>query len=236
VFTITNGRPDGNNHPIVGIVIQPIPNTELVAICSGAAISPTRFLTAAHCADPSRPVFVSFNSGPPFTGTFVPGTFTAHPDWCIGCGRGLPGFDSHDVAVVALAVTVALAAYGDLPSVGLVDTLAMRTGVDVVGYGVQGFIRGGGQPTPIFTAIRYFAPTVLVQSNNVQSVEFIKLSANPAQGKGGICFGDSGGPDVLAGTDTILAVNSYGTNGNCAGVTYSQRVDVPDILAFINSI
>jgi hypothetical protein len=83
---------------------------------------------------------------------------------------------------------------------------------------------------------RYFAPRQLVQSHNVLSVEFIRLTANLAQGKSGICFGDSGGPDVLSGTDIVLAVNPYVTNGNCAGVTYSQRVDLPDILAFINSI
>ncbi|MDQ2869250.1 MAG: hypothetical protein M3S32_00810 [Acidobacteriota bacterium] len=49
-------------------------------------------------------------------------------------------------------------------------------------------------------------------------------------------FGDSGGPDILSGTNTILAVNSFVNSGNCAGVTYSQRVDLPDILAFIASI
>jgi hypothetical protein len=32
----------------------------------------------------------------------------------------------------------------------------------------------------------------------------------------------------------VLAVNAFMTNGNCAGVTYSQRVDLPDILTFIN--
>ena len=32
----------------------------------------------------------------------------------------------------------------ELPAVGLVDTLAMGTSVDLVGYGVQGFVRGGG--------------------------------------------------------------------------------------------
>jgi len=77
---------------------------------------------------------------------------------------------------------------------------------------------------------------LLIQSNDVQSDEFIKLTANPAKGKGGTWFGDSGGSDLLDGTTTILAVNSYVTNGNCAGVTYSQRVDLPEIQDFINSI
>jgi hypothetical protein len=88
----------------------------------------------------------------------------------------------------------------------------------------------------VFTAIRFFAPSLLIQSNNRQSTEFLKLSANPAQGKGGTCFGDSGGPNLLGGTNIVLGVNSYVTNGNCSGVTYSQRVDLPDILQFINSV
>jgi secreted trypsin-like serine protease len=52
---------------------------------------------------------------------------------------------------------------------------------------------------------------------------------------GGTCFGDSGGPILNDGTDTVLAVNSYVTNGNCAGVTYSQRIDIPEVLAWIES-
>jgi len=109
----------------------------------------------------------------------------------------------------------------------------MNTPVDLVGYGTQGFIRGGGKPTEVFLFTRFFAPSQLVQSNNVQSGEFIKLTANPAQGKGGICFGDSGGPDLLGGTATVLAINTFVTNGNCTGVTYSNRVDLPEILDFI---
>jgi hypothetical protein len=91
-------------------------------------------------------------------------------------------------------------------------------------------------PQQIFTAIRFFAPSQLIQSNNLSSDEFIKLTANPSHGKGGVCFGDSGGPDILSGSNVVLAVNSYVTNGNCAGVTYSNRVDLPDILTFINSL
>ncbi len=238
VRAVTNGQPDGNGHPYVGVVIQFIPNTQFITVCSGSALSATKFLTAAHCADPSLPVFVTYKSGPPFSlaTDFTPGTFHPDPDWCPGCGHGLPGFDSHDVAVVSLSASHNPGAFAQLPAANLVDTLPMGTEVDIVGYGVQGFIRGGGKPGQIFLFTRYFAPSVLIQSNDVLSDEFIKLTANPSHDKGGICFGDSGGPDILSGTNTVLAVNSFVTNTNCAGVTYSQRVDLPDILSFINSI
>ena len=234
---VTNGQPDGNRHPYVGVMIQFIPGTNFISVCSGTALSSTVFLTAAHCADPNLPVYVSYKNSPPYSlaNDFTQGVFNPHPDWCIGCGPGLPGFDTHDVAVVVLNSPRDPGSFGVLPSANLVDTLPMRTPVDIVGYGVQGFLRGGGPPDQIFLFTRYFAPSLLIQSNNVQSDEFIKLTANPAQGKGGICFGDSGGPDILSGTNIILAVNSYVTNGNCAGVTYSQRIDLPHILAFIRS-
>ena len=126
-----------------------------------------------------------------------------------------------------------LGAFALLPAEFAVDALPMKTPVELVGYGAQGFIRGGGKPTEVFLFTRFFAPSQLVQSNNVQSGEFIKLTANPAQGKGGVCFGDSGGPDLLSGTPIVLAVNTLVANGNCAGVTYSNRVDLPEILDFI---
>lgn len=239
VMTVTNGEPDGSRHPYVGVMIQPIPDLPgFFTVCSGSALSPTKFLTAAHCADPSRPVFVSYKSEPPFNFRkhFTSGTFHAHPLWCIGCGPGLPGSDTHDVAVVTLDKRVNPGAFATLPAAGLVDTLPRGTFVDLVGYGVQGFIRGGGPSQEIFLFTRFFAPSQLIQSNNFTSTEFIKLTANPSQGTGGVCFGDSGGPDVLSGTNIVLAVNSYVTNGNCAGVTYSNRVDLPDVLSFIKKL
>jgi hypothetical protein len=238
-LAVTNGEPDGNRHPYVGVAIQFIPDQPgFVTVCSGSALSSTRFLTASHCFDPSMPVYVSYKSGPPFSlaHDFTEGTFHPNPDWCNPCGSGLPGFDSHDVAVIVLNHRSNPGGFARLPSAGLVDTLPMGTNVDIVGYGVQGFVRGGGQPGQVFLFTRYFAPSILVDSNNTQSDEFIKLQANPSQGTGGTCFGDSGGPDLLGGTNVVLAVNSYVTNGNCSGVTYSNRVDLPDILAFINSI
>ena len=231
VFAITNGQPDGNNHPYVGLAH----NFEFA--CSGAAITPTVFVTAAHCFGFSgEPVVVTFDPDGLFAANpvFHSGTWYPDPNWCIGCGPGLPGFDTHDWAVIVFDQPVALDRYASLPYAGVVDSLPMNTAIDLVGYGVQ-WDTGGGPPVPEGLFTRYYAATELIASNHVHSAEFIKLRANPSQGSGGTCFGDSGGPNLLAGTDMILAVNSYVTNGQCAGVTYSNRIDRADALAFIES-
>ena len=80
-----------------------------------------------------------------------------------------------------------------------------------------------------------YAPSAMVSGKFVHSDEFLKLTLTPGQGKGGTCFGDSGGPDLLVDTNTILGVNSYVTNYNCAGVGYSSRVDIPEVLEWINT-
>ena len=111
----------------------------------------------------------------------------------------------------------------------------MGTEVTIVGYGVQYFDTGGGPREPVYSLERYYASSSLVASDQVNSDEFIKLTQNPGQGKGGFCFGDSGGPDLLEqeGTATILAVNSWGNNANCTGVGYSNRIDTESALEFI---
>ena len=78
-----------------------------------------------------------------------------------------------------------------------------------------------------------YAPGELISGNFKHSDEFIRFALNASRGSGGTCFGDSGGPDLLGGTDTVLAVNSYVTNYNCAGVGYAQRVDIPEVLDWI---
>jgi len=123
--------------------------------------------------------------------------------------------------------------YAQLPTSEQVEGLPIKQRLTVVGYGVQDFVTGGGPPQPVAPFTRYFAPVQLVQAGQSVADEFIKISANPSQGKGGICFGDSGGPVLLG--DTILAVNSFVTNGLCRGVTYSYRLDTPDALAFVRS-
>ena len=141
------------------------------------------------------------------------------------------------MGVVVLSEPVPVGVVGEyaaLPAAGFVDTLKNKTDVDFVGYGVQEELRGGGPPYWVGLKNRLYAPSQMVSGKFVHSAEFMRLSLNASQDKGGTCFGDSGGPDLEGGTDTILAVNSYVTNYNCAGVGYSSRVDIPEILGWID--
>ena len=240
---ITNGQPDAGRHPYVGLLVFDGP-TGPSHRCSGALLSSTVVLTAGHCTDGTVAARIWMDESVPaghpeypFSGaTSYDGVPHTNPDFCIGCGNGLPGFAFRDVGIVVLTEPVPAAVvdeYAELPDAGLVDELANKSPVDLVGYGVQVQIHGGGPPVWTGPRVRLFAPTETVSGNFKHSDEFLKLTANPGGGSGGTCFGDSGGPDLLGGTDTVLAVNSYVTNSNCAGVTYSSRVDIDEVLDWI---
>src|SRR6476619_3274619 len=132
---IIGGQPDGNGHPYVAY------SDNGVFSCSATLLSPTVMLTAAHCFSTSTSAWGTntVTHGSIVRATFDPGpltqpnpsrvwhwgTYYFDPQLALGSAGGLPGFDTHDVAVI-------------------VDTLRNQTPVDLVGYGVRNYINGGG--------------------------------------------------------------------------------------------
>lgn len=259
---IIGGQPDGTNHPYVAY------SDNGVFSCSATLLSPTVMLTAAHCFSTSTSAWGvnSVTGGSIVRATFDPdltkpnpariwnwGTYYFDPQFAIGSAGGLPGFDTHDVAIIVFTTTgchvpagrpgscgpIPAAEtnnqYGVLPQPGLVDTLRNQTPVDLVGYGVRNYVNGGGpcdgpcKPVPGDAFTRYGGQANVFASNGVIADEFLKLHAN----KVGVCHGDSGGPDLVAGTNVILAVNSFGGGQTCDSNTYSYRVDTQEALTWI---
>jgi hypothetical protein len=260
-YAITNGQPDAGRHPYVGLLVFDRAPGQPGWRCSGSLIAPNLVLTAGHCTDGAVAARVWFYEdvtyaqvpyplypyGGPGSGAIEGTPYTnpkyRSPENPYGRGNGLPAFSYRDIGVVVLNEPVSMDQYATLPTAGLVDTLKNKTPIDLVGYGVQyqGQIPGNmvPQPPPYYRwtgpRVRLYAPTELVSGNFVHSAEYMRLALNPGGGSGGTCFGDSGGPDLLGGTNIVLAVNSYVTNVNCSGVGYSARVDIPEVLEWIES-
>jgi hypothetical protein len=254
VSAIQNGTFDDDAHPYVCLVAFYDGDMNFLWRTTGELIAPVLVLTAGHGTYEATLASVWFDSEMdptdsgtmPFPvtgypdyggGTSVTGTPYTDPDYLAVPLPGLPGYDYHDVGVVVLDEPVAITP-AQLPSAGLVDTLKMNATVDLVGYGVNYQLRGGGLgPYNSWVSYRdrYFAQANYLKTKGVLSSEFLTLTANPGMGKGGTTFGDSGGPILKGGTDIILGENSFVTNYNCSGVTYAQRIDIPDILEWIST-
>src|SRR5919202_1717114 len=93
---ITYGVPDGNGHPEVGALLaQQAFSDGTWEECTGTLISPTVFLTAAHCDEGVSRVAVTFDSVyDSSTGTTYWGTWHADP------GYNQSQSDPQDLAVV----------------------------------------------------------------------------------------------------------------------------------------
>lgn len=235
---ISNGVPDGSAHPNVGLLALD-EGGEHIAWCSGFYAGENEdeaggvFVTAAHCLAgvPADSQFsVTFDSEV----TIDPETFvTTAAEWLPGAGFATA--DGLDVGVVLLAEEPAVAAV-ELPAAGLLDDLAARgalrprTVFDNVGYGlVPSFKRG---PASYDLAPGRMFSTSLFQSLTSNWLRLL-TNADVREGNGGTCFGDSGGPQFVHGTNMIVAL-SAGGDPLCRARSRNQRLDMPGARAFLD--
>jgi Trypsin len=251
-LAIHNGVPDGDAHPNVGFLAFDVDGegqTPPFALCSGSVISDSVFLTAAHCiaAIPGVQWVVSLEGGSPAdpvaTTGFFPDDFpfaltvpvhrsigaVVHPDFGGGQAR------ENDLAVVLFPEgTFDGVTPVDLPTAGLLDELAAQGGlhdetVTLVGYGSDAEL---GPPRYGVFAYRQTA-TAPIQAVTTWGLRIQQAEA--ATGQGGLCYGDSGSPQFLGGSDSNLVVSSFSRHPTtCGGVSRGQRLDTASAREFLS--
>jgi len=239
-LAVWGGAPDGDGHPSVGAMYFDFDGSGTIEfyelICSGSYAGPSIdgqhdvFLTAGHCPPPAEagiPAFllhVSFdNDGKDGFDSLIPAE-----EYHV-----MPGF-GHDLGDLRdLGVLLLPAGSVDVPAVELPPAnymkqlkrngeLKFRT-VDIVGYGVTPVWDLPGRTFFDFDGERKAGTSViagLVKSN----VRYHQNPNSAVSTGSGVCFGDSGSPQLDEGTLTVLSVTSGG-NGQCIGSNYNYRVD-----------
>jgi secreted trypsin-like serine protease len=224
VGAITHGTVDGNGHPNVGGLVSPRQYSDGTWIyCSGTLISPTVFLTAAHCGDANgERVVVTFDTA------YVDGDKTYS-----GTFRGDPLYDQaqsdpHDIAVVVLDKAVNGITPARLPKAGSLSNLPSNQLFTSVGYGAYLVTNSPGGHQYIYNDVRMVATGTL----NATNASWLRISMNPATGNGGTCYGDSGGPNFLGTTDIVAATTITG-DAICRSTNVDYRVDTVSARSFL---
>lgn len=228
---ITYGVPDGSGHPQVGGLIADHPYSDGTWVyCSGTLISPTVFLTAAHCGDPGQTTArVSFSSQYHDGDKLYVGSYVPDPRYGGGAS------DPHDIAVVVFDRPILGITPATLPTAGLLDQLntdrTLGSAVFTsVGYGSLEPLNGPGGKTYTYTDTR----NVAFGSFNSLNDAWLRLSQNPATGDGGTCYGDSGGPNFLGdATSTLLVATTITGDTACRATNVDYRLDTPSAREFL---
>jgi V8-like Glu-specific endopeptidase len=219
---ITFGSADGSGHPNVGGLVAAQAYSDGTWIyCSGTLISPTVFLTAAHCAEGDR-VRVTFSSAYQAGDTVYAGNWHADPAY------SQKQSDPHDIAVVLLDKAVKGIAPAQLPKADSLSNLSGSQQFTSVGYGAYEVTNQPGGHQYLYNDVRGVATGTLNSINPA----WLRISMNPAAGNGGTCYGDSGGPNFL-GTSDVIAATTITGDAVCRSTNVDYRLDTPSAREFL---
>jgi hypothetical protein len=223
VQAITYGASDGNGHPNVGGLVSPTQYSDGTWLyCSGTLISSTVFLTAAHCDEGTARVIVTFDSAYQAGDKTYTGTWYADPLY------GQAQNDPHDLAVVVFDKPVKGILPAELPTAGSLADLSGSQQFTSVGYGAYEVTNEPGGHQYLYNDVRMVATGAL----NSINPSWLRISMNPANGNGGTCYGDSGGPNFLGATNIVAATTITG-DAICRSTNVTYRLDTPSARAFL---
>jgi V8-like Glu-specific endopeptidase len=225
-MAITYGQPDGNLHPEVGALVGTF-DGQTYPYCSGTLISPTVFLTAAHCDIGTSQVYVTFDSVYTSHSRLYSGTFYADPLY------NQSQNDPHDIAVVVFDRPIRGITPAQLPTAGQFDTVSRNQQFTAVGYGGQEPVNQPGGPVIGYLDTREYS----VSTFNASGPGYLRLSQNNATGNGGTCYGDSGGPNFLGAGSTetnIIAGITITGDTFCRSTNVIYRLDTASARNFLS--
>jgi hypothetical protein len=236
---IVNGTYAGASYPSVGGLLFDYDRNGTIdgddLFCTGSLISPTVFLTAAHCVvssdtPPGSQWYVSF--APDLYAKGIKVIKAESYAWDPQYGHDQANL--HDLAVIILPAgsTKGLTPYS-LPKRGELDQLQAKGALNDaifynVGYGTSA--TRTGIPDFSYDGRKYWSESEYM---GLQKYWLGLLMNQSATGLGGDCYGDSGGPKFLATNPGVVYATVTTGDYNCRATTWDYRTDTDAARTFL---
>lgn len=233
---IVGGTPTGSSFGSVGALLYDFDGNRRLdgddQVCTGSLVSPTVFLTAAHCLDfldPGSQVHVSFSPDLYDHPKSIAATgYVYHPEF------NMTYADGRDIAVVFLPASGTRGITPlRLPPEGYLDALAAKGQLESqlfinVGYGTSASTTG--IPRLGYDGVRKVSYSEFM---GLKPYFLGLLMQTAATGEGGDCYGDSGGPKFIDGDPTTVVALVVTGDMWCRATSWDYRVDTKSARAFL---